>query len=181
MEITISLTDDWTVDSYQASDVWPAVFLTAPDGAKLRFEGDSDVLARIGRAWAAEFEVAANGRNPDVISGVNLGGPITSEKFVSPTLDAIDAKIDNLEALLTEHRKGEERRYPDDFQAGDWVQFPPQKAWRKVDRVAETIFATDRVVFFTYGGAGYEKQLRAETRYPYMTAATMAAVPKQEA
>jgi hypothetical protein len=133
------------------------------------------VLARIGKAWAAEFEVTGLGRNPDAVA-MKIAGVDIGPHFVSPTLDAIDAKIDNLEALLTEHRKGEERRYPDNFQIGDWVQFPPQKSWRQIDHVGESPLSTDMEVAYQYGGHIYTNRVRAATRYPYCTAAHFAEV-----
>jgi hypothetical protein len=187
MEITISLTDDWTVDSYQTSDVWPAVFLTSPNGAQLRFEGDSDVLARIGRAWVAEFDVAANGRNPDAHDPGCWATPIEDRPpgahhhmddcrceagNPNATLDEIDAKIANLQQMLTEHReeKGEEARYPDDMVTGDWVRFPPQRTWRKIDGVNETNTPHhNREIVYTFGGTQYHQSVRAGMRYPYCT------------
>jgi hypothetical protein len=209
MDITLYPDEDWTVDSTTSADSCSITF-TGPDGSEVRFEASYGILSELGERWVKEYGgVTSHGHEPgcwatpvedrppgahhhvdDCNCGAGLGrnpdeiamkladvGP----HFVSPTLDAIDAKIDNLEALLTEHRKGEERRYPDDFQPGDWVRFPPKKTWRKIDRVAANISGTNRVVWFTYGGKEYGQDARPETRYPYMTAAVMAAVPKQEA
>jgi hypothetical protein len=168
MDVTLYPDEDWTVDAYHAPDV-SAITLTAPgEGQSVRIEAAYSVLAEIARRWAHELgvEADANGRFH------GLG-----------TLDAIDAKIENLETILSGYHaeKGEERRYPDDFQPGDWAQFPPKKTWRKIDRVAENLSRTNRVVWFTYGGKEYGQDARPETRYPYMTSAAMAAVPEQEA
>jgi hypothetical protein len=162
MDVTLYPDEDWTVDSTWAPDL-SAVTLTAPDGSEVRFEGDFKVLRRLADRMMFEVtngdvdtEVTANGRNPDA------------------TLDAIDAKIDNLETLLRDYHaeKGEERRYPDDFRAGDWVQFPPSHVWRKVDRVGEhPLTPSQQVVSYTYGGVTYSQDVRAQTRYPYCTAA----------
>jgi hypothetical protein len=176
MDVTLYPDEDWTVDSVHSSDV-SAITLTAPgEGQSVRIEAAYSVLAEIGRRWANEVSVTANGRNPDAV---------VSAPYKTRTLDAIDQKIENLETILSDYRaeKGEEGRYPQDFRKGDWVRFPPQHTWRKISRVREGtgVLYAERVVFYEFGGKEYGQTVRNQTRYPYMQAKAMEAVAKEEA
>jgi hypothetical protein len=186
MDVDFYPDEDWEVDSVIAKDVC-AITLRSPDGSRVRIEATYSVLAEIGRRWVNELSVTANGRNPDAIldlAAAHAAYKRSAERIRTnvpgalSTLDAIDAKIDNLETLLRDYHaeKGEELRYPADMIVGDWVRFPPSHAWRRIDVIHE-----DNELAYMFGGLAYTQKVRPMTRYPYMTAAAMAAVPKQEA
>jgi hypothetical protein len=201
MEITLPIDEDWEVRVLVAPDLSTVVIYNVQTDDEIRLEGSWDRLHLLGtvitgdlKALHGDTEVTANGRNPDAHDPGCWATPIADRPpgahhhmddcrceagNPNATLDEIDAKIANLQQMLTEHREeaDEEARYPDDMVTGDWVRFPPQRTWRRIDGVNETGAPHhNREIVYTFGGTQYHQSVRAGMRYPYTTEANMAKV-----